>query len=484
MRAKPPTRLVQLDASRSGLALLRRFHDEAYVAQFPDPDERESMAQMARYLKRKAQGWYGPNNYHVLVALRGDAPVGGVVLDYLAEPNCGLIEFLFVLPNARGAGLGTRLLKGGLRLVRADARRSGKRLNAVAAEMNDPLRRPAKPDNMDPFARAAMWGHWGFQKLLCPYAQPALSSEQGAVDYLTLIVRPLMRPRAESVPAGWVLCLVAEYMRWAMRIRQPTRQREYQALGAFLAQHRRVPLLPLAASMGHDPARPFEVLPVDSEQPDFDAVVGLARDAIAVPGHVAARAVFESALAAARAGGPACHLWRVALPASSAVQGMASFFSLPGSGFGGYIVLEGALRGRGLLALLIARMEAQMMVDGVAADSTVPGWFIECADDSAPVFLRQGFGKVPLDYCPPSILPAPQRPAEPLHLLFKPFGTAFGPLVLKHEFVLQALREILRHVYGIKRPTQHASYRRAASSLASNGTGQVQLITGDAPDRS
>lgn len=483
MSANRATRLVPLDASRSGLALLRRFHDEAYAAQFPDPDERESMAQMARYLKRKEQGWYGPNNYHVLVALRGGAPVGGVVLDYLAEPNCGLIEFLFVLPDARGGGLGRRLLDGGLRLVRADARRAGKRLNAVAAEMNDPYRRPSKPDNMDPFARAAMWGHWGFQKILCPYAQPALSSEQGAVNYLTLIVRPLLRPRAESVPASWVLCLVAEYMRWAMRIRQPARLREYQALEGFLAGHPPVALLPLALSMGHDPARPFEVHAVEGDHHDFDAVVGLARDAVDVTGHVAAQAVFASALAAARSGGPAYHLWRVTLPAGSAVQGMASFFSLPGSGFGGYIVLEGALRGRGLLALLMARMEAQMMVDGVAPDSTVPGWFIECADDSASVFLRRGFGKVPLDYRPPPILPGPQGPAQPLHLLFKPFGTVYDPPVLEHEFVLQALREILRHVYGIKRPAQHASYRRAAGSLANNVAGQVKLIMGDAQNR-
>ena len=128
-----------------------------------------------------------------------------------------------------------------------------------------------------------------------------------------------------------------------------------------------------------------------------------------------------------------------------------------------------------MLALLIARMESQMMVDGVAPDLPAPGWFIECAEDSAPIFLRHGFARVPVDYRPPSIIPARHGPAEPLHLLYKPFGTAFAPLDLNRDFVLRALREILTHIYAVKRPVRHARYRRAVNSLAVDAQGRVRL---------
>ncbi len=473
MSAGPPFAIVEADATPGGLALLRRFHDEAYVAQFPDADERESLAQMARYLRRKAVGWYGANNYHVLVALRGGSPVGGVVLDYLAHPNAGIVEFLFVLAPVRGHGLARRLLDAGIRQLRADARRQGRRLSAVAAEINDPFRRPPRPDNMDPFARAQAWARLGFSHLPCPYVQPALSPRQAAVDYLMLIVRPLPRrrappggvPTAPSVAADWVRSLVAEYMRWAMRIDQPQRQPEYQRIDACLGQRQRVGLLPLPG--GIDAAAPaFAVTAVDERHPDFGAVLALAGGATDQPGHRPERSTFAAALDAARHGGPAYHLWRIAGSADGPALGMASFFSLPSAGFGGYLVLGGALRGRGLLAPLIARIEACMMADGVAPDASRPGWFIECGEGPAAIFRRRGFADVPVDYRPPALAPQPGGfPPAPLRLLYKPFGVVYSPPALDAGFVRRALREILGHVYAIAAPSRHPCYRRACASL-------------------
>ena len=53
----------EIDESPAGLAALGRFYRERYVAAFPDPDERESLANMRHYLALKAAGWYGPNNH-------------------------------------------------------------------------------------------------------------------------------------------------------------------------------------------------------------------------------------------------------------------------------------------------------------------------------------------------------------------------------------------------------------------------------------
>src|SRR5215831_18986085 len=82
-------RFREIDASPGGLAELSRFYRRAYVREFPDPDERESLANMKRYLRLKAQGWYGRNNYHIVLAELDGEPIGGSVVDYLAEPNAG-----------------------------------------------------------------------------------------------------------------------------------------------------------------------------------------------------------------------------------------------------------------------------------------------------------------------------------------------------------------------------------------------------------
>jgi GNAT superfamily N-acetyltransferase len=464
-------RIVEIDGvGRAGRAALGRFYREAYVAQFPDRNEREPLAQVARYLKLKMAGWYGANNYHVLVALQGpqNTPVGGAVFDYLAKPRAGIVEFLFVLPQVRHGGLGRRLLDAGQALLETDAHAQGVRLQALVAEMNDPYRHPVSPDSMDPFVRARVWGSWGFQRLCCPYAQPALSPGQAVVDYLTLIVKPLRGARA-SVAAAWMREVVAEYMRWAMRIDKPQANREYRALDAHLGQRARVALLPLGASIGDHPA--FDVHDLAPDQPAFAAVVRLAARAIPERGRVASPEQFRAAWQAARMGGPAYHLWRVAAPGVRDVQGMASFFGLAECGFGGYIVLDDALRGRGLLVPLVARIEARLVTDRVRK----PGWFIECADASARVFRRVGFADLPLRWCPPTVGTTASA-AEPLHLLYKPFGPVDTPPRLSARFVRRALRAILQGVYGIEAPLRSATYRLANASLSVNAAGDVILI--------
>lgn len=461
-------RIAAADASPAGRRLLGRFYREAYVEQFPDRNERESLAQFRAYLRLKESGWYGDNNYHVLVACSGERVLGGAVLDYLARPGAGIVEFLFVLPEGRGMGLGRALLQAGTDAVRADARAAGRRLQAMVAEMNDPYRHPDRPDNMDPFERARIWGAWGFQKVLCPYAQPALAPGRRAVGYLTLICRLHARPDAATLDAAWLRLVVAEYMRWAMRIEEPERNPEFSALSAYLAARRRVQLLPLAASVGDDPGRRFEVHPVAGRGPAFDQVMRLLRASIPASRLVPVED-FSAARRRAAAGGPAYHLWRLSAPGHPGVHGAASFFSLESCGFGGYLVLGSSLRGRGLLPLVIARMEARMMADGVAT----PGWFIECGDDSAPAFVRQGFAELPLDWRAP-VDDAAHR-AERLRLLYKPFGAAYPPLVLGTRFVRRALREIVEGVYGFADARDCTAYRLACATLRAED-GQVRLV--------
>jgi GNAT superfamily N-acetyltransferase len=466
-----------MDSTPAGLAELARFYREQYVAEFPDPDERESLTNMNGYLAAKARGWYGKNNYHIVVAEIDGVPVGGAVIDYLAEPNVGVIEFLFISKRHRVKGLGHALLNATIRLLRADAReRVGRPLAAIVAEMNDPFQRPDTPDTLDPFERSMIWGRWGFARLGFRYVQPALSRRQKPVQCLVLIARMLTRPRATSVPADWVRDIVAEYMRWAMRITAPQRNPQYRKMAVFLAKRRRVPLTPLLEYVGRDPARAFEVEPIAGPGTALQTTVALLQRAIPFGGRVASTRQFEDSLVRAKSRAGHYRLWALRRESSSPIDGLASFFALVPCGFGGYIVLNGLLKGRGLLRLLIARIEEQMMRDSATAD----GWFIECGDESVQPFLRVGFREVPVEYRPPAVGDATRevrdgadagridaatggvsydRP-ERLHLLYKRFGAPFESPMIEREFLLDCIVAILSRIYRVAAPRRHPCYLR------------------------
>ncbi len=463
-RAGPAIRLREIDATPAGLALLERFYHDTYVREFPDPDERESLRNMRGYLSAKARGWYGANGYHIVVAEADGQPVGGAVSDYLAGPNAGMIEFLFVASGARGSGLGRALLDETIRLLRADARAAGRPpLVAVTAEMNDPFRRAPTPDNLDPFERAAIWGRWGFSALGMRYVQPALSRGQQPVRNLILIARMLARPATRYVRPAWALDLVAEYLRWAMRIATPRANREFRAMADALATQARVGLTPLGHYVGRDPARPFEIEAIERPGRELREVLALLGNAIPQPGRVASAREFGDALAGAGTRTRRYRLWALRAPGATRVAGLASFFSLAPCGFGGYLVLDGALRGRGLLRLLVARIEERMLRDGAGAD----GWFVECGDASLEPFLHVGFARIAGDYRPPRVGAgaAAAGAAERLHLLHRPFGQPFGHARPSRAFVLDSVAAILRHVYRVADPRRHACYRRLAASL-------------------
>ncbi|HJV28635.1 MAG TPA: GNAT family N-acetyltransferase [Aromatoleum sp.] len=463
----------EIDASRAGLAALTRFYHDNYVREFPDPDERESLANMRRYLRLKDEGWYGRNNYHIVIAEVAGAAVGGVVFDYLAAPNAGVVEFVFVDAAQRRAGIGGALLDEALRILRADARqRCGKRLAAVVAEMNDPFVRPSTPDNLDPFLRAELWGRWGFGVLRFPYVQPALSPGQAPVGCLILIAR-LFRPVPKTgVPAAWVELVVAEYLRWAMRIDEPERDASFRDMSAFLARYRRIAWQLLQHYVGRDPARDFVVEEIEERGPAFDETLALLRDVFPFPARIVPPEHFDKALADARAGATRYHLWALRAAGGGRIGGMASFFTLPSVGFGGYIALGESMQGCGRLHLVMARIEEQMMRDGPRAQ----GWYIECGDDSAVVFLRAGFGEVPLEYRPPARADgAAQETGERLHLLYKRFGMRTESDHITRSELLAALNEILMHVYGISWPRVHPCYRIAMNSLPRTASGTVRL---------
>jgi GNAT superfamily N-acetyltransferase len=439
----------ELTDAPADLVILRAFHESLYVAEFPDPDERESLVTMADYLQRKTTGWYGPNSYHIVLGLAGGEIVAASVSDYLATPNTGVIEFIVVAPAMRVAGLGRTLLAHTENLLDEDARRAhGRPLDAVVAEMNDPLATSAQDDNLDPVARALIWHRWGYRGLDFPYVQPPLTSDQQAVTNLILICRPCRGDWSDAVPALLVSSIVHEYLRWAMRIDDPGDSAEFGRMAASLATVDQVALLPLDRYVGRDGS--FDVRPV-ADDAEFARAMALYRRTFADGPATVPESAFDTARTE-----PGYHLWTIRrAPADPEPEGLVSFFALPEAGFVGYVALTGSLHRAGLLRSLVAHVETQLL----AERPLVRGWYSEVSSDvDITPYLRIGARELAIDYRQPD-------PDLPLRLVFRPAGRCYASPRLTVGELLTDVEHILVAVYGIARPREHDTYRRIARAL-------------------
>jgi Acetyltransferase (GNAT) family len=450
---------------------LAAFYKDVYEKEFPDSDERESLANITEYLALKAKGWYGRNGYHVIVAYREDTIVGGCILDYLTRASGGVIEFLFTVTAARGGGVGGALLKEAERLLALDAQGAGNRLEWIAAEMNDPFVVPEVPDNMDPFLRARIWDAWGFGALDCPYVQPALSEQQRPAQGLLLIAKLFEPSWNSAVPSCRVRELVAEYLRWAMRIATPQENPEFRRLAQWLEARVGVGWVRLAQYIGEYSEPTFDVVELRSARdPEFAASIEVYRRAFDSPATSVEPASFVRGLARYAESGYRYHLWAVRRRDDGQVSGMTSFFTFERVGFGGYVVLEGTLRDVGCLRPLLARMEQQMLADGFDAR----GWLIECETvDTVEIFRRCGFYVVDVGYRQPDLPGAATRGGLSLILMYRAFGRVYEKPHLSADDLLTGLSALLRYVYRIRDPATHPTYRAVAARVAG---GTVSMI--------
>jgi len=453
------------------LALLARFYDEIYIPGFPDADERESQANMRAYLRLKRDGWYQANNYHILMALDTGNPVGCSISDYLAEPNAGVIEFLLVDPNLRGRGLGQQLHAATEGLLQGDARQAGRAgLSCIAIEMNDPYRLDPSDDNMDPFVRARLWGRWGYGALGFPYVQPALSADQGPVEYLILGAKPLEDSLHSGFPPELVRQIVAGYLRWAMRIEDPEADPQFRRMAADLSRRRLVSWTPLASYLGDDPARPMSVRDVSAEDADFAEVMRVFHRSFPSGPTTIGEQAFRDELthpSTPPSSNYRYHLWAIRSGDDSPVTGLLSFFSFPTCGFVGYVALQEPLRGPRCLQRLLARMEERMLRDF----GGIRGWYMETSwpHENSRALARLGFHCLAERYCPPShddlgAASTAATPPPPLRLFYKSCGADHGHLRLTRSQLLAGAREWLAGVYKLPMPETSRTYLQLQGS--------------------
>jgi len=155
--------------------------------------------------------------------LSNEHVIGGIVCDYFAKSNSGVVEFLAVDRHYRGKGKASYLYKTAVDILQKDAvELNGKSLDIVFAEVNDPAKLDVGNDVMDPYGRLNFWRSLHFRNVIFPYKQPALSPNLNTVDYLllTCCISNTKWP-AYSIPKDTIKAFIYDYAKLAMRIEIP-----------------------------------------------------------------------------------------------------------------------------------------------------------------------------------------------------------------------------------------------------------------------
>jgi GNAT superfamily N-acetyltransferase len=465
---------------------LTMFYETVYQREFPDPNERESLANMLQSLRLKdAPGQNDRNNYHIVVAELNGAVAGLCVSDFLANANAGVIEFLVVSPEMRGGGIGKQLLDFTENLMIADARQAGLgHPRGLVAELNDPFRSALHDDNLDPFDRAMVWHEWGFRRLHMPYVQPVLSADQKPVEILMLACKPLLPP-VDRWPGSLLRTLIRDYLIYAMRIPEPDANLQFAAMAAWLDRTQQVPLLSLAAYVGRKPAVPWIEIR-DRRDPAFDGAMKLYSGFFEEAGISIGPDDFTYFLDMRRRPDLryTYHLWVAPEPVGNKIAGFASFFTLGRVGFGGYALRaprdkSEAMPAPGNIplpgAVALASVEERMRRD----NPSIFGWLVECSptakEQPGTVFYRHGFWEVALEYRQPPLPGSPYSFGESpvLQLLYKPFGGRFGPPALTVAEFLAAMEDVFRVVYNIRHPAADQYHRHLRVQLSASGNDLV-----------
>jgi GNAT superfamily N-acetyltransferase len=149
-------------------ALLDAFHAGVYL---------DAFAHQREPVEAWKQALWGESAAHAMtvrIARRGDAIAGGIAFERYPRSGCGLMTYLVVGAEARGVGLGRRLLDDAVAALR------GAGAPYVLGEVS-------VPDDAEGRDRLARFQRWGARVLDCAYVQPALGPGLARDHHLRLI---------------------------------------------------------------------------------------------------------------------------------------------------------------------------------------------------------------------------------------------------------------------------------------------------------
>ena len=224
--------------------LLIDAYELVYIDAFPNVDERESLPSIIECLTKKTSGWYGLNNYHVLVGVDSqNSPAAIAICDFLANAKVGVVEFLAVRKSFRRQGLGSQILSRASDLLLCDAKTSSN-FRFLIAEITDPQTTKINRD-IQPRDRAIFWQHMGFLKIDFPYIQPPLSEEKNPVRDLVLLAKPLGIESGTNISSLHLRKIISNYQKWAMGIEDVGTNPFFIEMSSWLCSHNNFSLVSL-----------------------------------------------------------------------------------------------------------------------------------------------------------------------------------------------------------------------------------------------
>jgi len=195
---------------------------------FADPNLVLSEAQVRAGAGRRE----ADRTVHVLVALDGDAVVGGVFFNYVPASHCGFSEYLVVDRAYRRAGIGRALVEARRATLDRQARAHGAPgARGVFIEVESPERTPAeflereRQTALDAWDRLRVFHRLGFLRVDITYRQPPLGPDKDPVDYLDLLFCPWDETvrRQRLLPPRWII----DTVRPVWRSMSPHRHQEF-----------------------------------------------------------------------------------------------------------------------------------------------------------------------------------------------------------------------------------------------------------------
>ena len=206
------------------LAAFTRLYDTT----FTDPSEREDPAEWPDRL----WGNDSSTTMHLLIVptTSGIDAAAGLAFEYFPRSSCGLLTYLVVEREWRRTGLARELVTRAATILKKDALDSGRTLEALFAETENPALVSPDQSAIPPSERLRAFDRLGARWVDIPYVQPALTSGGTPCRHLLLVAFPLPGSLVGPNPtAATILAFVEELYR-ALEVEDPLNDTDFQAI--------------------------------------------------------------------------------------------------------------------------------------------------------------------------------------------------------------------------------------------------------------
>ena len=184
-------KFLQIDINnKDTMEIFYKFYREIIVPNFDD-NECETIIQFENELKLEDDN----RKYYIIVILDDDTnTLGGIIFDYLADTNVGLIEYIVTDSKQKRKGIASASLKFMVNILNNEAKKRGcERIKFICGEVEKQIN--GRED------KHYFWEKYGFKKLDFNYIQPALDSEKQPVEIMDFGIMTKI-PNSEFLEKG------------------------------------------------------------------------------------------------------------------------------------------------------------------------------------------------------------------------------------------------------------------------------------------